>query len=167
MKWLLLALLSVSAYAGNEECLLKGSYSYDEDAKLYEKKEDLFYGFENIFDDTEEVNAAIKEYFAQSALVQKLIYTARTESETTGIFFDQNNPSFADLVSYMDYMAIDTVEYANPKTNQKDLLYLVDIAVGGGNGAYLYYVKDQEGDFQKVYEDFDGDLYFCAEAYLK
>lgn len=72
-----------------------------------------------------------------------------------------------NIISYMDYLAIDSVEFANPKTQKKELLYLVDIAVGGGNGAYLFYKRDQNGNLQKIYEDFDGDLYFCNEQYLK
>jgi hypothetical protein len=170
MRILLVLLFSFNLFASDEGCMLKGSFTYADDAENYERSERLFRGFDFITprDDAAETQAAIDLYNAQNDYIKKLILTARTQSDSTGIFFESNPPSVLDLVSYMDYLAIDKVLYKNPKTQKYTILLRVDIAVGGGNGAYLYFVEDYvDGEliFKKVYEDFDGDLLYCAPEY--
>ena len=169
MKFLGFFLISLSLWASNENCLLDGSFTYADDSENYNDIVRVFHGFEYMYPRTEDnLQVSIDLYNTQSDFVKKLIYTARVESDSTGTFFENNPPSISDIVSYMDYLAIDRVMYKNPKTQKEELLYRVDIAVGGGNGAYLYYqdVSDtQNFKFKKLYEDFDGDLIFCAHEY--
>ncbi|MBC75918.1 MAG: hypothetical protein CME64_07870 [Halobacteriovoraceae bacterium] len=139
-------------------CELESPY---ENEKITEEKS-LFFGFQLAMTE-EEVSEYVELYNSQSKLVQELVRKARFESESIYLGEDK---TIRDLVSDVDYISISEVEYQISTGAEK--LYLIDLAVGGGNGAYMYYkkVETETGvEFKKVYENFDGDIFYCATGY--
>lgn len=172
---ILAILLSLSAASygavNNNACLLDGHPDHAENAQAYGEVKTLFRGFESVWpEDAAAVESAIKTFNGLPEYLQQVIFAARSESSSTGLHFEGAIPSLSELVTYMDYLMVYDVEFMNPKSGAKENLYLVDIAVGGGNGAYLYYKRHEQGGYtrlDKLYEDFDGDVEFCASAYEK
>ena len=139
-------------------CELDGPYG---NVKVTEN-EHLFFDFQFAMNE-EEVDEYVATYNSQPKLIQDLVKVARFESESIHL---GENKTVRDLVSDVDYISIYDISY--DLSSGPEQLYLVVIGVGGGNGAYMYFKKVETEDgvvFKKLYEDFDGDVYFCAAGY--
>ena len=170
LSWIILplALASISTLASGQpiSCTLSGNPDLDSPLQHEEK---LFHGFEFIMDESE-IQAGLEKFANLNPWLQTLIRTARLEAITVPIP-DESNNEMENIISYMDYLAIDSYWYSSEPAMR---LYRVDIGVGGGNGAYEYFFEvapTKEGNqddlpkFIRVYEDFDGDLYYCAPMF--
>ncbi|NCN41608.1 hypothetical protein GW916_10230 [bacterium] len=132
--------------------------------------EKLFYGFEYSLTD-EGIQANVEVFKKLDWDLQQLIRFARLNSVSTRSesWARAGTVPVKELVDGMDYLSIKEL---SPKAIGKATeeygvyrwLYLVDIAVGGGNGAYMLIEKTEyihDVSYRVIYEDFDGELFSC------
>lgn len=152
----LFLITSFSSFANSKDCFLDPQRDYPYSTVV-------LHSFEGVDKQTQESASSIKEYESLPLKIKELIYESRTQSESTSDFYS-NNPSSEELVSGMDYLKIVQIELMDPINGNHEFVFLVDIAVGGGNGAFMF-MKEVEGQYTKIYEDFDGETIFCDPEY--
>lgn len=155
-------LLPVVAIATPVQCILTGDPLPGEPIQ---HQQQLFHGFKFVTEQAE-IERELGTFAALDPWLQTLIRQARTESMT--IPLPDSGNELENIISYMDYLSIDSYLYLN--SEEPITIYRADIGVGGGNGAYEYFVEmepqpDGTPQFERIYEDFDGDLYYCAPDY--